>query len=173
MQKDTFVLLAKYSAAANETMNGLIGKLNGGEWDAPLGGYFPSVRSLCSHLYISDFNYLKRFALLRDFTVFAGDALFAREPYSFKDALFGKKDEYLTGRPELDSRISAFTGELRDEDLASPLVYTDSGGARHEKNFGGLLLHCFNHGTHHRGMISLYLELLGRDNDFNSLAKAL
>jgi uncharacterized damage-inducible protein DinB len=172
MQKDTFVLLAKYNAAANLAMNGLMDKLNSGEWDAPLGGYFPSVRSLCSHLYICDFNWLKRFSRLRDFAAL-DTPFFTREPYSFKDVLFDKKDDYQARRPELDGQITAFTGELRDEDLASPLVYTDSSGARYEKNFGGLLLHCFNHGTHHRGMISLYLELLGRDNDFNSLARVI
>jgi uncharacterized damage-inducible protein DinB len=31
-------------------------------------------------------------------------------------------------------------------------------------------LNLFNHETHHRGMISLYLEMLGRENDFNSIA---
>jgi uncharacterized damage-inducible protein DinB len=172
MQKDTFVLLAKYNAAANEAMDGVIGKLNGGEWEAPLGGYFPSVRSLCSHLYVCDFNWLKRFSKLRDFAALGGP-FFGRDFYSFKEVLFEKKDEYLALRPELDGKIAAFSGELRDEDLAAPLVYTDSSGGRHEKNFGGLVLHSFNHGTHHRGMISLYLELLGRDNDFNSISKVL
>jgi uncharacterized damage-inducible protein DinB len=27
----------------------------------------------------------------------------------------------------------------------------------------------FNHQTHHRGMISLYLDMLGKENDFSSL----
>jgi uncharacterized damage-inducible protein DinB len=27
----------------------------------------------------------------------------------------------------------------------------------------------FNHQTHHRGMISLYLDMLGKENDFSNL----
>jgi uncharacterized damage-inducible protein DinB len=31
------------------------------------------------------------------------------------------------------------------------------------------LWHIFNHQTHHRGMISLYLDMMGIDNDFSGL----
>jgi uncharacterized damage-inducible protein DinB len=172
MQKDTFTLLAKYNRTANEAMDGIIGKLNTGEWDAPLGGYFPSVRSLCSHIYVCDFNWLKRFSRLRDFAALNGP-FFSREPYSFSDVLFETKDSYLSKRPELDEKITAFANELSENDLNAGLKYTDSSGKPYEKNFGGLLLHCFNHETHHRGMLSLYLELLGRDNDFNSISRVL
>jgi uncharacterized damage-inducible protein DinB len=130
------------------------------------------VRSLCSHLYVCDFNWLKRFSALRDF-VLLKEPLFNREPYSFKDVLFEKKEEYLSKRPELDDKITAFVNELSEEDINARLKYADSSGNPYEKSFGGLLLHSFNHGTHHRGMISLYLELLGRDNDFNSISKVL
>ena len=33
----------------------------------------------------------------------------------------------------------------------------------------GLLIHLFNHQTHHRGMISLYLEMLGKENNYNNI----
>ena len=36
-------------------------------------------------------------------------------------------------------------------------------------SLGGLILHMFNHQTHHRGMIALYLDILGKENDFSSL----
>ncbi|MCL2722457.1 MAG: hypothetical protein FWD47_14095 [Treponema sp.] len=29
------------------------------------------------------------------------------------------------------------------------------------------ITHVFNHQTHHRGMISLYLEMLGKENSFS------
>jgi uncharacterized damage-inducible protein DinB len=39
-----------------------------------------------------------------------------------------------------------------------------------EKDFGGLVLHVFNHQTHHRGQMSLYLDILGKKNDFSGIA---
>ena len=169
MDKNTLVLFAKYNKAVNGKMNGIINTLSPEEWGKDLGGYFQSVRGLCSHLYIADFNWLKRFSKLRDFSVFQ-DALFTREPYSFKEELFQDMGEYLTRRSELDEKIIAFTNEITEADSNSLLKYIDSHGTPYEKNFGALVMHCFNHDTHHRGMISLYLEMLGYENDFASLS---
>ena len=53
------------------------------------------------------------------------------------------------------------------------LTYMDSRGDEYKKNFGGLIIHMFNHQTHHRGMISIYLEELGIANDFSNLNSIL
>jgi uncharacterized damage-inducible protein DinB len=172
MQKDIFVLFAKYNKTVNEKMNEIIKTLSKEEWDKNLGGFFNSVRGLCSHLYICDFNWLKRYSRLRDFDI-SKEAFFSREPYSFKEILFADSGEYLTSRPVLDEKIIAFINEASEKDLDSLLKYTDSEGTTYEKNFGGLVMHSFNHGTFHRGMISLYLEMLGRENDFASLNAVL
>ena len=167
MQKDTFDLWARYNKAVNEKMNSVIKTLSGEEWNKNLGGYFKSVRGLCSHLYVCDFNWLKRFSLLRDFAVFR-DPIFNRDPYSFfSDPLFGDMGEYLAGRPVLDEKIISFANEINDRDFTSMLKYKDSHGNPIEKIFGGLLMQSFNHDTFHRGMVSLYLEMLGRENDFS------
>jgi uncharacterized damage-inducible protein DinB len=172
MQKDIFILWAKYNKTVNEKMNEVIKTLSPEEWDKNLGGYFKSVRGLCSHLYISDFNWLKRFSKLRNFNVFS-ESLFSRELYSFAGVLFADMKEYFEKRPLLDGKIIAFANELSDSDLSSMLKYIDSHGTEYEKIFGGLIMQSFNHDTSHRGMISLYLELLGRENDFGSFGAAL
>ena len=172
MQKDTFVLWARYNRTVNEKIGEIIRTLAPDEWDRPLGGYFKSIRGICSHLYICDFNWLMRFSLLRDFQVFR-EPFFKRGPYSFSEVLFEDMGEYLGRRPELDGKMIAFTDELNDRDLNSLLKYTDSGGVPHELNFGGLVMQCLNHDTHHRGMVSLYLEALGRENDFSFFGAVL
>ena len=172
MQKDTFVLWAKYNKAVNEKMDAVIKTLSPEEWDKNLGGYFKSVRGLCSHLYIGDYNWLKRFSKLREFPVFK-EAFFSSEPYSFSEVLFGDMGEYLKKRPVQDDKILAFANELNDGDLSALLKYTDSRGNAYEKIFGGLMMQSFNHDTFHRGMISLYLEMLGRENDFSNFGVVL
>jgi uncharacterized damage-inducible protein DinB len=172
MQKETFVLWARYNKVVNEKMDAIIKTLSPAEWDKDLGGYFHSVRGLCSHLYICDFNWLTRFSKLRDFVLFR-DAFFAREPYPFSEVLFEDMNKYLAERPVLDEKIITFVEELNEADIHSILKYKDSSGNPHELPFGGLIMHSFNHDTHHRGMISLYLEMLGRENDFSFFGAVL
>jgi uncharacterized damage-inducible protein DinB len=171
MQKDTIILWADYNKKVNEKMNGFIKTLDPDQWNKGLGGFFASIRALCSHLYITDFNWLKRYKNLREFSALK-DSFFDKT-FSFKDLLFENMEEYLSKRPELDDKIKTFAGELTDEDLQRSLKYTSSDGKAFEKNFGGLLTQMFNHDTHHRGMISVYLEILGKENDFSSFGIAL
>jgi uncharacterized damage-inducible protein DinB len=58
-------------------------------------------------------------------------------------------------------------------DLEKQLTYTSSEGLTHTRRMEGCVLHLMNHETHHRGMISLYLEMLGKANDFNSVSSVL
>ncbi|GHV77456.1 damage-inducible protein DinB [Spirochaetia bacterium] len=167
MTKDTFTLLAKYNKGANEQMDEIIKTLSGEEWDRQLGGFFTSLHSVCSHLYISDFTILKRNRLLREYKTLGG-AFFDQE-LDFKTLLFSSPDEYITKRSELDAKLIDFINELNDEDLRGTLKFLNYKGIPVEKRVNGLLLLIFNHQTHHRGMISLYLELLGKENDFSSL----
>lgn len=172
MQKDTFVLWANYNKTVNEKMNEVIKTLSPEEWDRNLGGYFKSVRGLCSHIYVCDFNWLKLFSKLRDIKVLK-ESFFTGKRYSPKDLLFKDMGEYLFYRPVLDEKMISFVDELVYGDLNTFLEYSDSRGAVHKSLFGGLLMQFFNHDAHHRGMISLYLEMLGHKNNFSSFGAVL
>jgi len=172
MQRDTFILWAKYNKTVNEKMNETIIKLKPEEWNKNLGGYFKSVRGICSHIYICDFNWLKLFSRLRDFTVLK-ETFFTGKRYSTSDILFEDIKDYLAERPLLDEKIITFVNELVYGDLNTFLECPDSHGGVNKRIFGGLLMQFFNHDAHHRGMISLYLELLGHKNNFSSFGSVL
>ncbi|HMK65736.1 MAG TPA: DinB family protein, partial [Thermodesulfobacteriota bacterium] len=131
-------------------------------------GYFNSIHSLCNHIYLGDFNWLKRFSKLRPFG-YSRQALFNQD-LSFTSIVFETIGDYLTKREDLDQYLLEFVNELLEDDLGQYLEYLDGKGNLHRRLFGGLVLHCFNHQTHHRGMISIYLDSLGINNDFSSLA---
>jgi uncharacterized damage-inducible protein DinB len=171
MYKDAANLFAKYNNAFNETKDCIIKTLSPQEWNKDLGGYFKSVRGVCSHLYICDFNWLRRFKNYRDFSTLKDS--FFDDAYSFSEVLFEDMGEYLSKRPGLDDKIISFAAELDESDTNGILKYTDSAGKLYERGLGGCVLQFLNHETHHRGAISLYLDLLGRENDFSSLGKAL
>lgn len=167
MDVGTARFLARYNGHANRLMNEELRALSAEEWEKDLGGYFPSIRSLCSHVYVGDFNWLKRFSTLRSFA-YRATPLFDGS-LSFAELAVGGFGDYEAKRAEMDGFITSFCAELAEDDLGRKLKYVDSHGAAHERDFGYLVLHQFNHQTHHRGMVSLYLEQLGRPNDFSNM----
>ena len=168
---ETVQLFAKYNAATNRKMNAILSSLTVDQWKKEFGGFFKSVEALCNHIYIADFNWLKRLSGLRSFSYIKAP-LFDRS-IAFDQMLFGNVDEYISMRDELDEQVTGFAGELRNDDLAMDLKYLDSRGNEFAKNFGGLIMHMLNHQTHHRAMISLYLEEMGIANDYSSLSGLL
>ena len=167
MDISTCIILGRYNQAANTAMNLLIGKLDDSQWNAELGGYFKSIKEVCNHLYISDFVWLKRLSKSRDFD-YIKDPLFDQELIFGTQPLSGIAD-YLPKREVLDHKILHFTTDLIADDLGRTLSYSDSKGVPHTRNFGGLVLHMFNHQTHHRAMISVYLDIMKIDNDYSNL----
>jgi len=148
-------------------MNEIIRTLENDEWQKEFKGYFNSIRSMCNHIYIGDFNWLKRFSKLKDFE-FINNSIFNLD-IKFSESVFHSKDEYLEKRKILDNYINDFINEIDNIDLGSNLIYKDSKGNEYNKNFGKLIIHMFNHQTHHRGMISIYLEEMGIENDYSNL----
>ena len=167
----TVKLFAKYTAHTNEEMNKLIRSLSQEQWDHQFGGFFPSIHALCNHLYVSDFLWLKRFSQLREFTYSRHDLF--KQTFAFNATAIGTLDDYLEKRETMDTYITEFINEVTQEDLEKQFTYTDAKGNTYTRIFGGLILHMFNHETHHRGMIALYLDELGIQNDFSSFAAIL
>jgi len=167
MDIKTCRLLVLYNQTANQKMDGLIRTLTDAQWNQEFAGYFKTIRQVCTHVYISDFNWLKRFGRLRDLQC-TKDPLFAQD-LNYSSHPFKGNAEYIAKREELDKKLIALAGELIEDDLEKNITFTTFKGDAMSKNAGGSLLHMFNHQTHHRGMISLYLEMMNINNDFSSL----
>jgi len=167
MDTKTVKLLARYNAGANKEMNKILSTLTGEEWDRDMKGFFDSVHSVCSHIYVCDVNWLIRFKGYKPFGTLSSPLFDTMLPWG--ETQFASMDEYLEQRKLLDTVYIDFSGELTDSDLGKSFSYSDSKGTAHTHNMGDCVLHVFNHETHHRGMIALYLDILGKKNDFNSL----
>lgn len=168
---DAIRLLARYNAHANAEMNQVLASLPSEGWDQDRGGYFPSFRALTGHLYTADVVWLVRFTGLRPFQTVKG-APFDFPP-SFGEPPFGGFDEYLGLRRDLDAKLVAFTQELTEADCAADLDYRNSRGEPFTRNFGGLVVHVFNHQTHHRGHISMLLDQMKVANDYSNIVSIL
>eukprot|EP01034_Spumella_vulgaris_P034443 gene34443-42478_t len=66
-------------------------------------------------------------------------------------------------RAWLDQVITAWAAALTEADLGSTLHYARMNGDSHAKPLFDVLLHFFNHQTHHRGQASTLLSQAGVD----------
>lgn len=171
MDLRTIKLFEEYNADTNVKMGKIISGLTTEQWGKEFHGYFRSIKSLCNHIYICDFNWLQRFSNLRPFK-YAQQEFFV-QTMRFDVTVLDGIDDYFEKRERLDGDINTFINEIDSADLGMKLTYQDSRGTEYQKSFGGLILHMFNHETHHRGMISIYLENMGIDNDYSNLAGIL
>ena len=167
MDLKTCKLLAQYNQTANQKMNDKIRTLSSAQWNQEFTGYFKTIKQLSSHIYISDYGWLKRFGKFRDFQFFK-DPLFD-QTLSYGSLPFDDVAGYLSKREVLDKKLIMLIDELTEGDLEKTISFANFKGETVSKNVGGSILHLFNHQTHHRGMISLYLDMMHIDNDFSSL----
>ncbi len=77
MDIKTCRLLAQYNQTANQKMDGLIHTLTDAQWNQEFTGYFKTIKQVCTHIYISDYNWLKRFGQFGNFQ-YIKDPLFAQ-----------------------------------------------------------------------------------------------
>ena len=167
MEKEHFLLMAKYNKETNVKMNNIIKNLSEDDWNKQFSGHYKSIHELCSHIYIGDCTWLNRFRTLNEYISLVDNKFYKN--INLYETLFESIPEYLEKRIELDAFIIKIIEELEENDLKKILKWTNSKGITFEKKLGVCLLHLSHHQAHHRGMISLYLEFIGKDNDFSNL----
>lgn len=160
----TFVVrLAEYNRWMNGQVIAAARKLSPQALVLDRGAFFGSILGTLNHLLVADTVWLRRFAL--------GDTAFAAlepmksaaVPASLRETLAPDLASYESQRTRLDTILSAWSLEIHEPHLALPLRYTNMSGKRHTKRMGDLLLHLFNHQTHHRGQVSTLLYQAGID----------
>jgi uncharacterized damage-inducible protein DinB len=121
------------------------------------GAFFGSILGTLNHIVAGDTIWLRRF-MAHPSNLSSLKAMVELAPptglaYMYSDDL----DSLLKHRLRLDAIIEALAAQVSDRDLAQPLLYRNSRGD-FQKTFGNLLLHLFNHQTHHRGQASTLMS---------------
>jgi uncharacterized damage-inducible protein DinB len=167
MDVGEYKLLAKYNKEANAKMNEIILSLSDEDWNKEFGGYFKSIHELCSHIFVGDYRWLQKVKANRNFKNLP-ESFFNKE-VNLSEVLFANIAEYIKARQELDNIIVDFANELTQNDLQFAFDFVNYKGITLHKKLEVYLLHLAHHETHHRGMISVYLDMLGKENEYSGL----
>ncbi|KFC76534.1 DinB family protein [Massilia sp. LC238] len=160
--RDDMVLVASYNAAMNGRLYAAAASLPNDVLLADRGAFFGSIMGTLNHIVAGDTIWLRRFMVHP--SAFTSLQAMADIPaptglaYRYSDDL----PVLLQHRVRLDAIVTAFAAKVSDRDLAQPLSYRNARGDN-RKHFGSLLLHFFNHQTHHRGQASTLLSQSGVD----------
>ncbi|UNK58876.1 DUF664 domain-containing protein [Pseudoxanthomonas daejeonensis] len=150
---DHFVLLADYNHWMNDNLHQAAGRLPAGALEAPRGAFFGSILGTLNHLVVADTVWLKRFA--SDPAGGRWTALHALDDIEMPGRLDAQPCADLAAwwsrRQRLDAVIVAWIGQLDANDPGRIVEYRNMRGDPHRRQLSHLLLHLFNHQTHHRG----------------------
>jgi uncharacterized damage-inducible protein DinB len=160
--REDIVLLASYNAAMNQQVYSAAATLPKEALVADRGAFFGSIIGTLNHIVAGDTIWMRRFTAHPSGFASLKAVLDIPVPASLAHIHSDELDALTAHRARLDAIIQAFAAELVDSDLAQPLAYTNSRGAN-RKDFGALLLHFFNHQTHHRGQVTTLLSQSGVD----------
>lgn len=156
------VLMARYNAWMNEHMYAAAATLPAQELVADKGAFFGSLLGTLNHIVAADTIWLKRFCS-HPAGFAALDAVRVLDtPASLRAPQANDLASLQAHRTMLDGVIEAWAAELREADFDELLHYTNSVGPN-SKKFGSVVLHFFNHQTHHRGQATTLLTQAGVD----------
>jgi uncharacterized damage-inducible protein DinB len=147
--KSYFQQLAKYNQWANARLYEAVFELSDEIYRKPTGVFFVSLHGTLNHLVLTDRLWLKRLTGV-------GEEL----PNQLNAILFKHLHELAEARSAEDKRILDVIDGYQDGDLTKMIKYANTSGKQFEAPLSDLLMHIFNHQTHHRGQAHSCLSIL-------------
>jgi uncharacterized damage-inducible protein DinB len=140
MFKSLATMMAAYNEWANRRLYDAASHVADRDYRAGRGAFFGSLHGTLNHLMVADLIWMQRFTG-------EGDV-----PKQLDAILYQDFPTLRRAREALDRRIIRHIDDLTDAELSGTLHYsTTRSPALLEQELAPLLLHFFNHQTHHRG----------------------
>lgn len=144
---NVFQQLAAYNSWANARLYEAALALPEELYRADVGVYFQSLHRTLNHLLLTDRLWLTRLTGVGE------------QPKRLDDILYEDRLELARARVAEDSRLIALVSGYDEATLARPHAYQTTSGKPQEQQLSDILLHLFNHQTHHRGQAHSCLSI--------------
>lgn len=161
--RDHIILMASYNEWMNSRLYSAAASLSADELTQNKGAFFGSLLGTLNHLVVADRIWLKRFAAHPAGHIALDPVRALPQPKSLAEILYHDFGQLTAHRVMLDAVIKAWADSLTAEDLNHSLRYANLKGVVSVRNFSSLIMHFFNHQTHHRGQATTLLSQMGRD----------
>ena len=146
--------MAAYTAAMNRRFYAAAAALSDAERTADRGAFFGSLHGTLAHILWADHTWMSRFA------GWDKPAVTLRQ----SPGLYPGFADLHAARIATDARLIAWAAGLTQDWLDRDLVWFSVALQREQRQSRALLVvHMFNHGTHHRGQAHALLTAMGQD----------
>lgn len=156
-------LMANYNQWMNRKLYDAALTLTDAELAVDRQAFFGSILGTLNHLALGDTVWLKRFAQHPASYAALAPLNAVSAPADLKQLAFADIRELAAHRRWLDQLIVDWSHTVQEIDLDHRLHYSNMRGVSADKNFFSLLVHFFNHQTHHRGQATTLLTQAGLD----------
>ena len=157
-----FEQLATYNQWMNAKLYDIAAKLSASDLTEERGAFFGSIVGTLNHIAVADTIWLKRFATHAASSSRTLEVMVALPaPEQLDQTLFDDLMGLKAHRHWLDSVIINWVAALTEDDLSTTLSYHNRQGVASKRRYSSLILHFFNHQTHHRGQVSTLLSQAG------------
>ena len=156
--------MAAYNAELNRRVFGAALRLSEEERRAARGVFWTSIHGTLSHVLWADRIWLSRFGVGETPSVAIQDS----------DKLVDDFDDLWAQRQGFDEAIIEWAGRLSEPDLQGELAwYSGAVGRNMVRSKALLVMHIFNHQTHHRGQAHALITRAGESTGDTDLAFVL
>ncbi|MDD1782878.1 damage-inducible protein DinB [Enterovibrio sp. ZSDZ35] len=167
--KAQFVLLARYNQWMNEALYTKAREMTDNDLYADKGAFFGSAFHTLSHIYTGDLLWLARFTSVKSAVdLDKGLGVFPTAT-SNKVHFCSTLDDLENGRKALDALILEWVEGIDATEFEGHVTYRNLSGAMFSDPLPSVLLHFFNHQTHHRGQFTTLLSQSGESDYFTDL----
>ncbi|MBO0494499.1 DinB family protein [Pseudomonas sp. Marseille-Q1929] len=156
-------LMASYNQWMNQKVYDAASHLTDAQLLEDRRAFFGSILGTLNHLALGDTVWLKRFAQHPAGYLALVPLEAVAMPSDLKHLAFADLRTLAAYRVWLDRLIIDWVNTLQAPELDQRLHYHNMRGVAANKDFSSLLLHFFNHQTHHRGQVTTLLSQAGVD----------
>jgi Uncharacterized protein conserved in bacteria len=170
--KDILQKYAKYNIAANLNMNSIIESSKPDIRILNSNGYYKNIEEILIHILDVDISWLSILKIYFPNSALRNDTI--REMTEDESIqMFSDRAVYRETRTTVDLLLKQLCDELSDDDWEKRIEYVGKGNKDTKRKVWEIIIHIFNHQTHHRGQISQILDEHGIENDYSNIIRII
>jgi uncharacterized damage-inducible protein DinB len=168
--KQQFQFFAEYNRRTNLDLLAILEREDPQILLRQTGAYYKSILGTLSHVLLADIVWIGRIVDGDESLRAAAGTLPDIGPPLVVDNTWRDLSLFRMARQETDNSFAKTVHAMPEEQLGQIIHYKNLKGDAQAKPLWVILLHLFNHQTHHRGQVAALLDQAGVVNDYSSLA---